>query len=344
MQFFKYKSNDDLPAHGLVMKDIYQTFNYNMLEGKRTGTEPWFFLYKTDEISIALPLLLDIIPESISSGKKLKDAKSSYGYAGLVFSEIPTSEQLHNFFNALFIAAEQEKIVSIFIRMHPYYNQLNVESTEFVSQLIHGKTSFVNLTEGIDEITAHYSSTHSRGIKTLKQNNYYGRINNWEDYQLFQSAYQETMTYVQAGAQYFFEKNYFDELRSNLHDGLHIINVYDNQNQYATGALFMAFGDIVQYHLGGTFNIFRKMAPSKLVFDIAIRYFAELNFSILHLGGGVGSSADSLFDFKKGFGRHTLNFSSVRCIIMPEEYDALVEKHLPDASVSDKNFFPLYRL
>ena len=343
-QLIKYTSNEDLTRHGLVLKDIYQTYEYNAIEGIRTGCEPFYFLFQSDDISIALPVLLNKIPEVIAGDKKLFDAKSCYGYPGLIFSEIPSEEQLLFFFSTLLETATKENIVSIFIRLHPYYNQFKINNTEFVIQLRHGKTVFRDLKEALDDIVPHYSSSHIRGIKSLKQNSFYGRINNWEDYHLFQTAYWETMHHVNAAPLYFFEASYFNGLQTGLKSNLHIINVYDKQNHYTTGALFMTYGHIVQYHLGGTLNAFRRIAPSKLVFDIAIRYFADLGFDILHLGGGVGSLEDSLFTFKKGFGRHTLDFSTIQCIVMKSDYDALVKKHLQNTSITDINYFPLYRL
>ncbi len=343
-RFLKYSSDNDLTKHGLLLKDIYQTYAYSALEAERTKTEPWFFLYETEDISIALPVLLSSIPNELSGSKKLFDAKSSYGYPGIVFSEIPSEEQMQDFFSAVLQVASLENIVSIFIRLHPYYNQIKIQNTSSIVQLMHGKTVFTNLKESSEEIVMHYSSSHTRGVKALKQHDFYGRINNWEDYSLFQSAYKETMEHVNAASLYFFEPSYFNALKNSLGSNLHIINVYDKQNQYTTGALFMTYGEFVQYHLGGTFSTYRKMAPSKLVFDIAIHYFAELGFHTLHLGGGVGSSKDSLFEFKKGFGRHTLDFSTVRCIVMQEEYNALVKKQTANVSNTDLNYFPLYRL
>jgi lipid II:glycine glycyltransferase (peptidoglycan interpeptide bridge formation enzyme) len=104
----------------------------------------------------------------------------------------------------------------------------------------------------------------------------------------------------------------------------------------------------VQYHLGGTKNEFLKQAPSKLMFDYVRFWAKERGNKFLHLGGGVGSAKDSLYNFKAGFSKQRHLFLTLRLITDQQKYDSLVElraKTLKTAAKNlvDSNFFPAYR-
>jgi hypothetical protein len=64
----------------------------------------------------------------------------------------------------------------------------------------------------------------------------------------------------------------------------------------------------------------------------------------LHLGGGVGGRADSLFHFKAGFSPLRHRFRTLRVVVDEDRYVALVSALDAGLDPSDRaGFFPLYR-
>ncbi len=343
INFVPFTSDQQYADAGLTCKDIYQTQKYVSLEGAKINAAPYLFLYQSTALSAGIPVLVSEIPYKQLFSNTYADATSPYGYPGILFSKEPTVDEVDQLLDALIKCSFENNIVSLFIRLHPFYNQFTINNRSQMEQIVHGNTIYVDLTKLPDPNTTQYSTNHRRGIKQLLSAGYNVQINNWQDFGLFQSAYAETMEHVQAAPFYFFDKNYFEQLRSALKDHLHLISVYNQSNQFTCGALFTAFGDIVQYHLGGTLKVFRHDAPSKLIFDAAIRYFSKAKYKYLHLGGGLGTAEDELFRFKQGFSKTTWQFSTMRCITNPEIYHQLVETHQQKTTITGSNYFPLYR-
>jgi hypothetical protein len=72
-------------------------------------------------------------------------------------------------------------------------------------------------------------------------------------------------------------------------------------------------------------------------------------YASLHLGGGVGGRADSLFHFKAGFGAGRTPFHTWRIVCDPAVYDALCAPVAPAQDSRQRivddgtGFFPAYR-
>jgi hypothetical protein len=114
----------------------------------------------------------------------------------------------------------------------------------------------------------------------------------------------------------------------------------------AAAGLFTGVGDIVQFHLSGTSPEFVKSGPSKLMLHRVRLWAKEAGFRWLHLGGGVGASEDSLFEFKAGFSDLREVFSSFRAVLDAERYEVLVQRwsSATGARADDPGaFFPAYR-
>jgi len=63
----------------------------------------------------------------------------------------------------------------------------------------------------------------------------------------------------------------------------------------------------------------------------------------LHLGGGLGSKLDSLYEYKKGFSSRELLFKTYRLVVNPAKYAALVANKWFTENDLSSEFFPLYR-
>ena len=98
----------------------------------------------------------------------------------------------------------------------------------------------------------------------------------------------------------------------------------------------------MNYHLSGSLREFSSLAPTNLLLYRAALWGCENGYRTLYLGGGVGSSEDSLYKFKKAFNRgEARRFYIGQKVFSPETYQYLVE--MRGSSIENGGFFPRYR-
>jgi len=99
--------------------------------------------------------------------------------------------------------------------------------------------------------------------------------------------------------------------------------------------------NIIQYHISGTKNEYLYLTPIRLLIDEMRIKGTEEKYTYFNLGGGLGSTEDSLFNFKSSFSKDFKNFKIWKYIVNEQVYKQLSEQYSkPD---SDDIFFPLYR-
>jgi hypothetical protein len=163
----------------------------------------------------------------------------------------------------------------------------------------------------------------------------------------FIQIYNETMKRTGARDIYFFPKDYYLRLKNNFGESIKLYFARLN-GQAVSASMFFMTGRIIQYHLSGTPVEFFPLNGGKLILDELRQLGAKNGFSWLHLGGGVGSSEDSLYRFKAGFSKVRQQFEVSRMIVDQDIYSELCEKRKKRAndtgqSLLDTNYFPKYR-
>ena len=337
-----YHSTTQLTEWGLRPENVYQTATYLKADCLSTGGEPYIFLYADGDVRAAIPFIRRTIPDTVETGSVLFDATSPYGYAGFICGrkDEQVYSQVLQSFNTL--AATQD-IVSCFLRLHPIAHAYSIPAAEGIKQVLHGKTVAIALQQPISAIRGAFSTNHKRDLKRLQKEGYTVQINAWEHYAAFRTAYTQTMQLRNARPQYFFDDRYFEQLRDpELHT--HLFTSHAPDGTVASAALFFGYPGIAEYHLGGTLQAARDAAASKLIFDTAIPYFQEAGAAYLHIGGGYGSSDDSLFRFKSGFSSEHYTFSTIRMICDSDNYALLSNKKAQESGGKiQADYFPLYR-
>lgn len=336
-----YQSTQQIIDFGLQPDDGYQTASYCVADSQHTGFNPMLLTYEKDDTRVAIPFYKRPIPESIAQSSDYFDGIGPYGYAGILTNEkdavkIGAALQDINTFLA------QQNIVSLFLRMHPLHLDWYLPELPNIHHMQHGKVVYVDLRNDIEQIRAKYSNNHRYDIRKLIRLGYTVRINDWESYPAFIQSYYETMQLHSASSMYFFPESYFSLLRS-AEVNIQLFTSHDPSGQYASGALFMAYGKTVQYHLGGTLQAFRQISPAKIIFNEAFQHFKESGFEQFHLGGGYGSADDNLYKFKSRFSPLYVYFSTIRMICDSERYAAFSKKQLMKHGTIAPDFFPLYR-
>lgn len=316
--------------------DLYHTYDYHYLS-KRDNESPILIKYTEGATVLVLPLLLRDINNS-----DFKDATSVYGYAGTLSLNVDESFQIENFHNDLNAFFYQNKIISVFSRLHPFLEQEEkiLEGLGIIAAL--GKVVYVDLTDTLENQRAKYN----RRLKTyLNKSRKSCTVidGNIEDHMaIFVDLYKENMRRVDADDSYFFDDDYYHKILSSEDFESELKLCVHNESQTIIGAaIFLKKGNIVQYHLSGYSEENFDVDPIKLIIDeMRIKATGE-GFKYFNLGGGLGSTEDSLFRFKSGFSKSLKEFKIWKYIVDEEAYEMLTDKFL-GAGV-ETGFFPAYR-
>jgi len=309
--------------------DFYHLAGYHRLAEQRGEGQAHLFVYREGPYLLALPLLLrplEAVPGLGQVGRGWWDATSVYGYAGPILSRgsVPPPV-VQNFQAALREALQERKVVAVFSRLHPLLPQREVLAGlgEYVPG---GPTVSIDLTLPVDVQRARYRQDHKYGINKLRRLGV-TCVHDPDRVYLpeFVYTYHEAMRRVKAADAYFFDYAYFEKLLSTLPSIVHLF-VCLWEKRVLCGGLFTLCDGLVQYHLSGTRDEFLKLAPMKLLLD-EVRLWANARGArVFHLGGGVGSREDSLFQFKAGFSNRRHEFATWRWVLLPDLYDRLCKE------------------
>lgn len=332
--------------------DIYHLPEYVDLEAKRINAIPEAILIFENEKILFLPYLLRCVNNLFDTKIEIPliwDIVSPYGYPGILWSQAAanTPEFLELAVNQLIFALRDRQICSAFLRLHPILNQGLHEVLPLGLCQVSGETVSIDLSLSTSEIWHQTRPEHRNHINRCKRHGFTAKMVKLEEYiDKFMSIYHETMNRVEAKNYFYFDYNYFENL-AKLHNNIYLCLIELN-NQIACAGIFTECCEIVQYHLGGTKSEFLKQAPSKLMFDYVRFWAKERGNKFLHLGGGVGSAKDSLYNFKAGFSKQRHLFLTLRLITDTEKYNSLVELRAKSLKTEaqnllESNFFPAYR-
>ncbi|KAF7961601.1 GCN5 family acetyltransferase [Cupriavidus sp. UYMU48A] len=271
------------------------------------------------------------------------DAVSPYGYGGPVVSDDVSRDFVEAAMRAIVERLRETGCISWFIRLHPLLNaHWRSAMGEVVEQ---GMTVSVDLTKSAD---AHWRETrrgHRHDIVKAIEAGVTVRVDHdGSALPTFVRLYNQTMRRVDAAPSYCFDERYYRVLMAETGANLRLF-LAEEAGQVIGATLCSVAWDagIMQAHLFGMDHHYLHRQPSKIITHIARSWGRERGLKRLHLGGGVGgSSADSLFNFKKGFSSDTHVFRTQRVIVDPQRYVALCGG---DKSVlaDMKGFFPAYR-
>jgi Acetyltransferase (GNAT) domain len=317
--------------------DFYHLPGYVALCAAQELGEPRALHVVDAERSMLLPLVIRDIPGSDGS-----DALSPYGYAGPLVSGTDDPRFLRAALVAGVSELRAEGVVAAFVRLHPL---LNAAPPKGIGTLVrHGETVSIDLTLHTEQLWAQTRADHRHDITGAVRLGYIARMDEeWRHLESFKHLYRATMVRRSAAPFYFFKDAYFDGLRDALGGSLHLC-VVEKDGVIAAAGLFAETNGIVQYHLSGMNDAFRRVRPTKLMIHFVRGWAKERGDRHLHLGGGVGGADDSLLLFKAGFSPLRRPFHTWRAVIDEAEYRRLVRAHDPSADPEMLGgFFPPYR-
>ena len=316
--------------------DFYHLPGYVALCAAHEGGRACALYVAEGKRALLLPLIVrDIDAEAI-------DATSPYGYPGPL---MPADDES---FARLALAAarqvlQEAGVVTAFIRLHPLLNPPLPSGFGLIVQ--HGDTVSIDLTMSAGDLWGQFRKNHRRDISRATRLGFAARMDEtWEHFETFKRLYRSTMERRGATAFYSFDDAYFTSLRETLGDRLHLC-VVERDGLVAAAGMFVETGGIVEYHLAGSDDGLLQLQPLKLMLHYVTGWAKDRGDRVIHLGGGLGATSDSLLHFKRGFSPRCHAFSTLRMVLDWGAYRRLVQEHDPGLDPMDRQgFFPLYRM
>jgi len=315
--------------------DVYHTYAYHDLV-KKENEKPILIVFKENDVIIAMPFLKRPI-----DGTDYFDFTSVYGYPGPISKNISNLIDYKNFEIELKEIFEKENIVCVFSRLNPFiaFQKRILKKIGLTKKL--NEVVYIDLKEDLSVQRSHYQNRLKTQINKLRRNCIVKQATKPIEIEQFIAIYNETMFRANAASKYFFKDEYFYNIldKNKLNTDL-LIAIDKESDKIMAGALFMKSKNIIQYHLSGTRTEFLPLGPNKLIIDEMRILGSQQKFSILNLGGGVGSTDDSLKRFKVLFSKLREPFFIYKLIVNKKVYHELCE-NLPKELLN--GYFPQYR-
>ena len=328
--------------------DFYHLPCYVELASSLDHGEPRAFYEELGTGQLLIPLLVRNMASDCVNGTSFLDATSPYGFPGPLFSKNISTQDAITGIQRFVEFGKEAHLVTTFLRLHPFqHSQIwsAYSEDENVNIVTHGSTVSIDLTLETSELDRRLRKNHRKNIDKLKTLGFDVVIDNWQEFPAFIDIYYETMRRRGATPYYFFNEEYFTQLRHCLGSSLHLCSIFAPRGEIASAGLFVKTGDIVQAHLSSTSDKYLSNAPSKLMFCEMRNWAKAAGAKKFHLGGGIGGERDSLFLFKHGLSTHEHCFNTVGIIHDFNAYNNLYRRWLKlhvDGSLN-AGFFPFYR-
>lgn len=329
--------------------DVYHLPGYVALSASHDGGTPVAILAEDGDSVMLLPLLMREVPRAASVlGRSAYDATSPYGFPGpLAASHTPPTQAFaaHAVPQVIDFLRDQG-MVSLFVRLHPLIPFPADPLCREGSLVGHGHTVAVDLGATGEELLAQIHKSHRRCIRMVERLDHrMVVISEPEGIGAFLEIYQETMDRVHASSYYYFPRTYFENMFDTLRDRVHLAFL-EVEGEFVCTDLLTEVGGIVECHLGATRTARLAISPSIILAYYECLWAKARDNRFLHLGGGVGGEADSLFAFKAKFSSLRFPFSTWRVIVDQDSYSALVAARTGERYLNadhSAGFFPAYR-
>ena len=323
--------------------DVYYLSSYVKAFRLHGDGEPQLFYFdngKTRAINVVMKRDIakcEHFASELEPGKWY-DLSTPYGYGGFLVEGDDVGE-LDEAYTAYCL---ENNIVSEFVRFHPLIGNAGRLAKMYEVRTL-GKTVHIDLNSP-EQIWANFSKKNRNAIrKAVKM----GVCNLWarspDLFREFKKIYDQTMDGVEADSYYYFEDDFYDSILYDLrYNSIVFYAVY--QETVIAMAIILLCNSRMHYHLSGSLSGYRNYAATNyLLYEVALWGYHN-GFKALHLGGGVGSQEDSLYQFKKAFNRHSENVFAIGQKCFNEEiYNCLMSLRQAQGFSSTAEFFPLYR-
>lgn len=273
------------------------------------------------------------------------DFETAYGYGGPI-SNNHSAEFMELALTTMSKMAAEMGYVCGFVRFHPIL--ANWDSFETVGHIIADrKTIAIDLTGGIDNVWMNEIHTKNRNVikKGIKNGIEFIVDNDFKYLNEFMQLYNSTMDKLNADGFYYFEPQYYIQLRDSLKDSF--LGLVKHDDKVIAGAIFFYQLPFGHYHLAGSDKSALSLSPNNFLLWEAAKELENRGVHYFHLGGGTdGSDENSLYQYKRKFSKHEYQFCLGKMIFNQPLYDEICaewEVKNPDKAEHYKNILLKYK-
>lgn len=319
--------------------DVYWLSGYVKAFQIHGDGEPMLFSYNDNSTrGINVVMKRDVADDLIFRDRLLKrqfyDFSTPYGYGGWIVE----GENFKGLSHAYESWIEKNGIISEFVRFHPML-QNQKWCNDFYDVIPLGKVVHMDLScpKTIWENMTSKNRGHIR--KAIKSGVvvYNGRYP--EIYERFQQIYEETMDKDVADTYYYFNNDFYESVLNDLPENAQVFYA-ELDKKIIAATIILTTNCRMNYHLSGSLQEYSSLCATNLLLYKVALWGCANGYKTLYLGGGLGSSEDSLFKFKRSFYKGDLNrFFIGKRIYDLSKYEELVSMR----NGIESSFFPLYR-
>lgn len=320
--------------------DVFYLSGYSkafMKEAPKNGM-PILLLYENNEDrAINVVFKRDVAQDEKLAGKiregQYFDLITPYGYGGFwgsvsdwdKLNQVYTDYCTRNYYVCEFVRFE------LFSEYHKYYDGEVETRTHNVVR---------SLEMSLNEMWMNFKQKVRKNVKKANTNNLEILIENsnvhMDD---FLRIYYSTMDRTNAENEYYFSKQFYENLNEMENNVMYFHVVYEGK--IISTELVIYGAENCYSYLGGTDREYFDVRPNDYLKYEIIKWAKDKGLKNFVLGGGYGAD-DSIFQYKLCLAPNGLyDFYIGRKIFDKESYDKLVELRKPDEL--NEKYFPLYR-
>ncbi len=325
--------------------DIYFQKEYGMIsEFIEKGTSQTYEFESSDG-AIQSMFIVREIPFLID-GRQYYDLITPYGYGGPVIKRLTgEKERLLREYEAAFQEyCNEHDIISEFVRFHPMAENGPDFAPIYHSEMIR-HTVGTNLKDYDDPVQSEFSKESRKKIRRLLKNGMEFKITKGPiNIDQFKKAYYATMDRNKAMEFYYFTDQYYKSCIDMFRENTVLVETLYKGETIAAGYYFI-WNKAIHTHLSGTLTEYLFLSPEYILNYAITVWGKEHGYEMIHRGGGRSSAPDdTLYTFKKQFGRNTeFDFYIGRRIWNQTIYRRAVEIKESQTGKSDADYFPQYR-
>lgn len=328
------------------MKDIYFESDYGKLYENIENGESVLYEFSNSYGTITNLFIKRKIPINLNEDTTYYDITTPYGYGGPIingFIEGKKEELVQAYYEDFGEYCTENNIVSEFIRFHPVFQNANDFSDIYEVVYLHN-TIGTNLKDYDDPFQSEFSKSTRKNTRRAFRNGVSYEIETEpepESAQEFIDIYYSTMDRNDAASYYYFNEEYFDNCIKYFKENILLVKAVFEEKIIAMGFYFK-FGNLIHTHLSGTLSEYLSLSPAYILRYATTEWGKDNGYHLIHHGGGTSDDEnDSLYKFKKGFGKNTeFKFHIGKKIWNDEVYRELCEKN---NNSKKSHFFPVYR-
>ena len=214
---------------------------------------------------------------------KYFDIQTPYGYGGALVENYK-EEDIEEFFKELNIFANENNIISQFLRFHPL-NQNHRYFEGFTNLKTFKQTVFLDLKDE-ETIYKNLNDKCRNMVKKALKNEVSIKIDNSiSSQENFKKLYKQTMDKNNADNFYYFDENFFNNVFKTLSESCDIFNaIY--QGLTIASAIILKSKNFIHYHLSAQDRNYSKFGANNLLLFEVAKYYSNFHKLKFHLGGG----------------------------------------------------------